>query len=89
MIAAAMGGKEFKWPAGVYVDTPKYNHILMAMETVINKDGVTYSIPKGTMDEEKELDLSYQHLCKLRDEVIAMGVLPPVDKWHEINNNIK
>ena len=36
-----------------------------------------------------ELKKSYDHLVKMREEVIALGVLPPVEKWHEINPNLK
>ena len=89
MIAAAMGGAPFKWPAGVYVAAGKYNHIVMAMETVIDKAGVRYSIPQGTPEEENELKQSYEHLCKLRDEVIQMGILPSIPCWHELNQNIQ
>lgn len=85
MIAAAMGGKPFRWPAGVYVDTAKFNHIMMAMETSITKDGVTVIPPKGTPGEEQELEKSYRHLCALRDEVISMGILPPISEWHKLN----
>ncbi len=88
MIAAAMGGKPFRWPVGTYVHSGEYNHIMMAMETNINHNGVTYHLVDGTPVEKKELDQSYHHLCELRDEVIAMGVLPPIDKWHELNSNI-
>lgn len=42
MIAAAMGGKPFRWPAGTYVHSHGFDHIMMAMETEINKDGVHY-----------------------------------------------
>jgi hypothetical protein len=89
MIAAAMGGTPFRWPAGVYVSSGKFNHIMMAMETSITKDGVHYREVEGTLQEEKELENSYNHLCKLRDEVIAMGIIPPIDKWHDLNPNIK
>lgn len=89
MIAAAMGGKPFRWPAGVYVDNGKFNHIMMAMETSITKDGVKVMPVKGTPAEEKELEKSYEHLCALRDEVISLGVLPPIDRWHDLNPNIK
>lgn len=85
MIAAAMGGKPFRWPAGVYVNNDKFSHIMMAMETSITKDGVTCRPITGTPEEEKELEESYKHLCALRDEVIAMGVMPPIDKWNELN----
>jgi len=88
MIAAAMGGKPFNWPVGTYVDNGTYNHIMMAMETTLDRNGVTVHPVSGTPEEKKELDQSYHHLCKLRDEVIAMGVLPPVKDWHDINPNI-
>jgi malate dehydrogenase len=44
---------------------------------------------KGTPEEEAALEKSYEHLCALRDEVIAMGVLPPISEWHVLNPNIK
>ena len=42
MIAAAMGGKPFGYPAGVFVHNDEFKHILMAMETQITKEGVSY-----------------------------------------------
>lgn len=89
MIAAAMGGKPFRWPVGTYVDNGKFNHVMMAMETTVDKNGVTVKPVQGTPEEEKELEQSYKHLCTLRDEVIAMGVLPPIDEWNKLNPNIK
>ena len=89
MIAAAMGGKPFEYPAGVYVNNGEFNHILMAMETEITKDGAHYKEVKGTPAEHKKLQESYEHLCKLRDEVIGMGVLPPVSEWSKVNPNLK
>ena len=88
MIAAAMGGKPFRWPAGVYVNNDKFSHIMMARETSITKDGVKVMPIKGTPAEDQELEKSYAHLCALRDEVIGMGVLPAIDKWHDLNKNI-
>ncbi len=88
MIAAAMGGKPFTWPAGCYVNNDKFQHIMMAMETTIDKNGVSYKMVNGTAKEKAELEESYKHLCTLRDEVIEMGVLPPIDKWHDLNHNI-
>ena len=88
MIAAAMGGKPFRWPAGCYVDNKDFNHIMMAMETTLDKTGVHYHEVAGTPAEHAELEQSYKHLCALRDEVIEMGVLPPISKWHELNPNI-
>ena len=85
MIAAAMGGKPFRWPAGVYVNNDRFSHIMMAMETTITKDGVSVKKLSGTPQEEQDLEKSYRHLCNLRDEVIKMGVMPPIEKWGELN----
>ncbi|MDE5983200.1 MAG: malate dehydrogenase [Duncaniella sp.] len=85
MIAAAMGGKPFRWPAGAYVNNDRFSHIMMATETSITKDGVVCKPIQGTPEEEKELEKSYEHLCKLRDEVIEMGVMPPIADWHRLN----
>lgn len=88
MIAAAMGGKPFRWPVGAYVNNDKFQHIVMATETSLTKDGVVYRPVNGTPEENKELEKSYQHLCKLRDEVIEMGVIPPIADWHRLNPNL-
>lgn len=85
MIAAAMGGKPFRWPAGTYVNNDRYQHIMMAMETNITADGVSCTPIKGTDAEMAELDQSYRHLCALRDEVIALGIMPPVADWGKYN----
>lgn len=88
MIAAAMGGKPFTWPVGTYVENGTYNHIMMAMETTIDKNGVEVHPVAGTPEEKKELDQSYHHLCTLRDEVIKLGIIPPIHEWHDINSNL-
>ena len=88
MIRAAMGGDPFRWPAGCYVDSQGFNNIMMAMETSITKDGVSYSEIKGTPEEMDELKKSYQHLVDLRQQVIEMGIIPPVEQWHTINPNL-
>ena len=88
MIAAAMGGKPFRWPAGTYVSNGKFDHIMMAMETSITKNGVTYKEVAGSPSEQEELEKSYEHLCKLRDEVIEMGIIPAIKDWHSLNPNI-
>ena len=89
MIAAAMGGRPFGYPAGVFVHNDRFKHILMAMETEITKDGISYKNVQGTAEENKALADSYGHLCKLRDEVIAMGILPPVGEWGRLNPHLK
>lgn len=87
-IAAAMGGKPFRWPVGTYVDNDKFHNIMMAMETTVDKNGIEVKPVKGTPAEEAELEKSYKHLCQLRDEVIEMGVLPPLADWSKLNPNL-
>ena len=89
MIAAAMGGTPFRWPAGTYVSNSQFEHIMMAWETSITADGCQLKKVSGTPEEENALQKSYEHLCALRDEVIGMGVLPPVNEWSKLNPNIR
>ena len=88
MIAAAMGGPAFRWPVGTYVNNDRFSHIMMAMETTVGRDGTVCSPVEGTPAEEAELEKSYRHLCTLRDEVIEMGVMPPIKEWGAINPNL-
>ncbi len=90
MIRAAMGGEAFRWPSGCYVNEPGFENIMMAMETKLTKDGVSYAAMNtmGTDAEMAELKASYAHLAKLRDEVIAMGIIPAIADWKSVNPNL-
>jgi len=88
MIRSVMGGETFKYPAGTYVKTDKYDHIMMAMDTVLDKNGCSYKVPQGTPEEIAKLDASYQHLCKMRDELVTLNIVPAIEKWSEINPNL-
>ena len=88
MIRSVMGGEAFKYPAGTYVKTDKYDHIMMAMDTVLDKNGCSYKVPQGTPEEIAKLDASYQHLCKMRDELVTLNIVPAIEKWSEINPNL-
>ena len=88
MIKAAIDAHGYPWPVGTFVDTPDFEKITMAMETTLNHEGVRWTMPSGTDDELAALRESYQHLAKLRDEVIGMGVLPPLDQWKSVNPNL-
>ena len=88
MIEASMGGEEFTWPAGTYVNTPRYRNVMMAMPTVIDATGAHFTEPVGTPEEIAALDASYEHLCKMRDEIIGLGIIPEVSKWKESNPNL-
>ena len=88
MIRSVMGGEAFKYPAGTYVKTDKYDHIMMAMDTVLDKNGCSYKVPQGTPEEIAKLDASYQHLCKMRDELVTLNIVPAIEKWSEMNPNL-
>ena len=88
MIRSVMGGEKFRWPAGTYVNNEKYNHIMMAMDTTLDTNGCTYKMPTGTAEEMAKLDASYEHLCKMRDELVTLNIVPPISEWSKINPNL-
>ena len=88
MIRSAMGGEPFRFPVGTYVKTDKYDHIMMAMKTKLDQSGAHFEVPQGTAEENAKLDQSYEHLCKMRDELVTLGIVPTIDKWNEINPNL-
>ena len=88
MIRAVMGGEPFKYPVGTYVSTDKYNHIMMAMNTTLDTTGAHYTVPQGAPEENAKLDASYEHLCKMRDELVTLNIVPEIAKWNEINPNL-
>jgi len=90
MVKAVIDGQGYPWPCGVYVDSPDlgFEKIMMAMETTLTSAGVTWRMPAGTDAELDALRQSYAHLVKLRDEVIGMGILPPLEQWRKVNPNL-
>ena len=90
MIEASMGGAEFNWPAGCYVNCDKcgYKNVMMAMPSVINAEGVSFTAPQGTAEEMADLNASYEHLIKMREEIIALGIIPAVEDWTKMNPNL-
>jgi malate dehydrogenase len=88
MIEASMGGAKFTLPAGTYVNNEKYKNVMMAMPTTIDATGVHFVAPTGTPEELAALDASYAHLCKMRDEIIDLGIVPPVADWKKENPNL-
>ena len=80
--------KGYPWPCGTYVDAGGFEKIMMAMETNLSADGLSYTVPKGTAEEAEALKESYNHLSKLRDEVVEMGILPPLSDWSTTNPNL-
>lgn len=88
MIRSVMGGEPFRWPAGTYVNTGKYSHVMMAMDTTLDQGGCSYNLPQGTAEEMAKLDQSYEHLCKMRDELVTLNIVPPVSEWSKVNPNL-
>ncbi|MFZ1235409.1 MAG: malate dehydrogenase [Prevotella sp.] len=90
MIQAAMGGEKFTLPAGCYVNNDKlgFKNVMMAMPTTIDKSGVHFVDPTGTKEEIASLQTSYEHLCKMRDEIVSLGIVPAVSEWSKMNPNI-
>ena len=88
MIRSVMGGEKFRFPVGTYVSNDKYDHIMMAMDTVLDQNGATYKVPQGTPEENAKLDASYEHLCKMRDELVELNIVPPISEWNKINPNL-
>lgn len=88
MIASVMGGPSFPYPAGTYVSNGKYDHIMMAMDTTLDANGCSYKVPQGTAEENAKLDASYEHLCKMRDELVTLGIVPAISEWNKINPNL-
>ena len=88
MVHAAAGGSLFGWPCGAYLTGEPYERVMMAMPAELGADGVRWSIPEGAAAERAELDAAYAHLQALRDETIAMGILPPIAEWSSVNPNL-
>ncbi len=88
MIRAVMGGEAFRYPVGTFVNTDKYHNIMMAMNTSLDKNGAHYTVPQGTAEENASLDASYEHLCKMRDELVTLDIVPAIEDWKTVNPNL-
>jgi malate dehydrogenase len=90
MVKAVIEDGGYDWPCGTYVNAPEagFEKVMMAMETTLGAGGVTYRVPAGAEEELAALRASYDHVAKLRDEVIDMGLLPPLAEWISVNPNL-
>jgi malate dehydrogenase len=88
MLRAALGGGDYDWPSGVYIDKGEFKGAVMAANTKITSKGCDWSEPSGTADDMKELRASYEHLKGLRNEAIKLGIIPPPEKWGELNKHL-
>jgi malate dehydrogenase len=78
----------YPWPCGVYFGEGPYPNVMMAADCQFTPQGLTGRIPLGDAEDMAALHQSYQHVAKLRDEVIAAGILPPVSEWKSVNPNL-
>ncbi len=60
MVKSVIEGGGYPWPAGTYVNDSElgFTQTLMAMETTLGSDGVTWTMPEGTESEIAELRAS-------------------------------
>jgi len=70
------------------VNEGKWKNVMMAMPTTIDSTGCHFTAPKGTPAEMAALDASYEHLVKMRDEIISLGIVPAVAEWSKDNANL-
>ncbi len=88
MLRGRIRGGDYPWPCGVYFKEGPYANVMMAADVDWTDDGLVGRIPHGDPDDMKALQESYVHLCKMRDEIIGFGLLPPLDQWQSVNPNL-
>jgi malate dehydrogenase len=88
MLRGRIQGGDYPWPCGVYFSDGEFKGVMMAADVDWTADGIAPQPPQGDDEDMAALRDSYQHLCKLRDEIIAAGLLPPVDQWRSVNPHL-
>jgi malate dehydrogenase len=88
MLRRRITGGVHEWPCGVYFTDAPFAQVMMAADATFGEDGLVGSLPKADAEDLAALKTSYDHVCALRDEVIAAGILPPVAEWRRYNSNL-
>ena len=88
MVRGRIRNGDYDWPCGVYFGSGEFANVMMAADVDWTPDGIVGREPQGAEDDMAALRDSYQHLCKLRDEIIAAGLLPPVSEWRTLNPHL-
>jgi malate dehydrogenase len=88
MLRGRIQGSGYDWPCGVYFREGEFARVMMGADVEWTPEGIRPIQPEGDDEDMAALRDSYQHLCKLRDEVIAAGQLPPLDEWQRVNPNL-
>lgn len=88
MLRGRLKSGGYEWPCGVYQREGEFAGVMMAADADFTTEGLVGRPPQGDAEDMAALRDSYTHLCKLRDEVIAAGVLPPVEEWKRMNAHL-
>jgi malate dehydrogenase len=81
-------GQPYTLPCGTWCNRAPYRQVMMAMPTHFGARGLEWTMPEGDAEDMAALETSYRHVAKLRDEVIALGLLPPVEQWSRVNPHL-
>lgn len=81
-------GEPYERPCGAYLDADPFHNVMMAMPTHFGADGLEWTMPAGDDQDLAALMDSYQHVAALRDQVIDMGLLPPLADWAKVNPHL-
>jgi malate dehydrogenase len=85
MLRRRIQGGAHQWPCGAYFGSGEFANVMMAADATFGADGLVGDLPDADAEDMAALRASYQHVCALRDEVIAEGILPPVTEWGKLN----
>ncbi|MCX6361200.1 MAG: malate dehydrogenase [Armatimonadetes bacterium] len=85
MLRARIQEGGYPWPCGVFFGEGPFAGVMMAGDAEFTPTGLHGSVPAMDDEDRAELDESYRHICALRDEVIAAGLIPPVAEWSSHN----
>lgn len=88
MLKGRLNNGGYPWPCGAYFADGPFARVMMAADVEFASDGIHPRVPQGDAEDMAALQESYTHLCTLRDEVIALGLLPPIEQWREANPNL-
>src|SRR5581483_3398634 len=88
MLRAVLGGGDYDWPCGVYLEKGDYQGVVMGANTKLSKEGCEIRDFDGTAQDMAELKTGYEALKAMRAEAIKLGILPPIEKWGELNPHL-
>ncbi|MBI3909764.1 MAG: malate dehydrogenase [Armatimonadetes bacterium] len=88
MLRARITAGDYPWPCGAYYNEGEFRRIMMAAPVRFTPEGIVAGVPRGDEEDMAALRASYVHLCQLRDQTIADGLLPPIAEWGEVNPHL-